>query len=329
MGNYLIVFRLILAFVISSLLWWASGVHAERTDEIGDKIIVPVPNLHDQDPQQVALGRRLFSDPRLSVDNSISCESCHGLESAGVDGVRSSVGVTGKPLLLNTPTVYNSRFNFVQFWDGRAATLEEQVHFPLHAEDEMGSNWALVIERIEADPSYIEAFDLAYPDEGVTEQTIAGAIAAFERSLVTPNSRFDRYLKGEMMAINEYELEGYVLFKTYGCASCHQGVNVGGNMFARMGLIKDYFADREVIEARDLGRMNITGHNRHRYVFKVPSLRNVELTAPYFHDGSEETLDGAVRVMSRYQLGRDIDEHDIELIVMFLKTLTGEFEHAN
>ena len=234
-------------------------------------------------------------------------------------------GADGQPLALNTPTVFNSGLNFRQFWDGRAATLEDQVDGPLLSPQEMNAKWADILAYLRQDRRYLNDFQRIYhtvPDQ----DSVRNAIATFERSLITPNSRFDQFLRGQSDALTEDEKQGYTLFKAYGCASCHQGVNVGGNLYQRLGIAKDYFIDRGPVQKVDLGRLNLTGRNRDRYVFKVPSLRNVELTAPYFHDGSIPTLESAVDLMATYQLGREIPAKESTQIVQFLKTLTGEVQ---
>lgn len=274
-------------------------------------------------PERIALGERLFHETRLSRDGTVSCASCHALGLGGTDRRPVSVGVGGASGQLNTPTIFNVALNFVQFWDGRAASLEAQVAGPLHNPVEMASSWAQAIAALSEAPEYREAFARAYP-EGITEGSITDALATFERSLITPNAPFDRYLRGDHGAIDDDARDGYAHFKAYGCASCHQGVGIGGNMFQRFGVMGDYFADRGSVTAADLGRYNVTGRDGDRHVFKVPSLRNVALTAPYFHDGSAETLEEAVEIMARYQLGRAVTAEDRRLIVAFLRTLTGE-----
>jgi cytochrome c peroxidase len=189
----------------------------------------------------------------------------------------------------------------------------------------MGSNWGEVVAKLERSDAYQEAFAALYPD-GITQDAIKDAIATFERSLYTPNARFDRYLRGDETAIDEEEKEGYRLFKTYGCVKCHQGMTIGGNHFDTFGTIGDYFADRGNVTEADFGRFNVTGDEHDRFKFKVCSLRNVALTPPYFHDGSAETLEEAVTVMARYQLGRQMPETDVKRIVKFLATLTGEYK---
>ncbi len=275
------------------------------------------------DPDKVELGRRLFHDPRLSRDDSISCAHCHDLDRGGVDGLPRSLGIDGQTSLVNAPTVYNSGFNFVQFWDGRARTLEEQVDGPVNSPLEMGSNWDQVLGKLHADPAYPADFARLYPD-GLTPDSIRKAIADFVRSLVTP-SRFDRWLQGDKTAIDADEAAGYELFKRYGCAACHQGANVGGNMYEKIGIMGDYFKDRgRGIEEADWGRYRVTRRDDHRHEFKVPSLRNVALTAPYFHDGDVPTLGQAIILMGRYQLGYDIPGADVLLIARFLESLSGE-----
>ncbi|MCX8017761.1 MAG: c-type cytochrome, partial [Rhodocyclaceae bacterium] len=261
--------------------------------------------------------------PRLSRDNSLACSGCHDLERGGVDHRPVSIGVGGAVGGINAPTVFNSAYNFVQFWDGRAATLEEQAAGPVHNPLEMDSNWPEVIAKLSADASYREAFAALYRD-GITPANIVDAIATFERTLVTPDARFDRYLRGEQNVLTPLELEGWRRFRDLGCTSCHQGMLLGGNMFQKFGVLRDYFGNRPTTSA-DLGRYNVTGREEDRHVFKVPSLRNVALTAPYFHDASAADLAQAVATMGRHQLGRELSPRDIEAIVAFLHTLTGQW----
>ena len=287
--------------------------------------ITPIPLTIALDARKVELGRKLFHEPMLSHDRSISCANCHPLAQGGMDGMPRSLGIGHQRGELNAPTVFNSGLKFRQFWDGRADTLESQIDGPMQSPIEMGSTWEEIVARLGADPAYKAAFAAISPT-GVRREHVKEAIAEFERSLLTPNSRFDRYLRGEDSAITAEELAGYTKFKNYGCISCHQGVNVGGNMFQRMGVIRDYFAERGEVTKADFGRFNVTGDEADRFVFKVPSLRNVALTAPYFHDGSAATLREAVGVMAKYQLGRPLPPDDLSAIVRFLQTLTGEME---
>jgi len=274
---------------------------------------------------KVSLGQQLFHDARLSVDDTISCASCHALAAGGMDGKARSVGVAGGVGGINTPTVFNSGLNTVQFWDGRAPSLESQIDGPVTHPLEMGSSWSQVISKLQADAHYAKAFLEIYPP-GITADTIKDAIATFERSLVTPDSRFDRFLGGDQAALTAQEQHGYTLFQSYGCASCHQGVNLGGNMFEKMGLMGDYFADRGQVTEADKGRFNITKDPKNLHEFRVPPLRNVALTAPYFHDGHAQTLEEAIRIMAKYQLGRPMPEADLASIAAFLRSLTGHYQ---
>ena len=313
---------------IGVLHFWNRG-ESSSTENVASVVvqsnepIQPIEPLAGLDPRKIELGRKLFHDPRLSHNDQLSCAHCHDLKTGGTDRKARSTGINGAVGLINAPTVLNSGYNFSQFWDGRAATLETQVDGPLQSEIEMGSTWPEVIQKLKRSKDYVQAFQQIYGDDIQSDQ-VRDAIAEFERSLSTPNSRFDRFLRHDAEALTDREQEGYKLFKSFGCASCHQGVSVGGNMYQKLGVMAPYFTDRGNITKADLGRFNVTGDQRDKYMFKVPSLRNVELTAPYFHDGSAATLADAVRLMAKYQLGRHLTDQEVELIVEFLKTLTGE-----
>jgi cytochrome c peroxidase len=287
--------------------------------------IQPIPLHIDLDEKKVTLGEKLFRDVRLSSDKKVACISCHGFDTGGVDRMTRSRGVKGQLNLVNTPTVFNSGFNFKLDWDGKYENLFTNVDGPLLSPIIMGGKWEEIIPMLRSSPDYVKAFAKAYAD-GITKDNVRDAIATFEESLYTPNSRFDQFLRGNSNALTQEEKEGYNLFKEYGCVSCHQGINVGGNMFQKFGVLGDYFADRGKVIKADLGRFNVTGQEKDRYVFRVPSLRNVELTSPYFHDGTTETLEQAVNVMVKYQLGRSLKSEQINLIIQFLKTLTGEYQ---
>lgn len=287
--------------------------------------ISPIPDPVPSSPKQVELGRLLFHDVRLSQNNQLSCASCHSLKHGGADGQAVSTGVNGRKGSINSPTIFNCSLNFRQFWDGRASSLLSQVDGPLSNPVEMNSSWPEVLSKLEQDPFYIQQFKQTFKT-GLTINNIKTAIIAFEENLLTPDSRFDLYLKNNLDALTADELEGYNLFKQYGCISCHQGVAVGGNLYQRFGIMGDYFANRGNITPADLGRYRVTHNEKDKHVFKVPSLRNTALTAPYFHDGSTDTLEEAVEIMMRYQLGRIPNEQDINKIVLFLKTLTGQYK---
>lgn len=290
--------------------------------------IQPIPLEITLDQNKVALGKQLFEDVRLSKNNRMSCLSCHSFRTGGADGKLHGVGVKGDGST-NTLTVFNSGFNFWLNWNGKFESLADQVDGPLQNPVMMASNWEDVVNKLRQSAAYVQAF-AQYPD-GLTAANIKDAIATYEQSLSTPNSRFDQFLRGDKQALTKSEQEGYRIFKAYGCASCHQGVNVGGNMFQRFGVIGDYFADRgsltkaEITKA-DLGRFNVTHDQADRYVFRVPSLRNVALTPPYFHDGTAKTLEQAISVMAKYQLGRPLSKEHKSAIAQFLRTLTGEYQ---
>lgn len=294
-------------------------------DRVHYGVTRPLPVTTGLDGAKVALGKKLFHDARLSANNTISCASCHNLSTGGVDRRKFSIGINGGVGVLNAPTVFNSSLNFALTWNGTASSLEDQMENPINNPKEMGSNWKQIIKKLGGDKDYVLAFDKIYQD-GISSNNIKNAIATFERSLITPNSRFDKFLWGKPSAINSIEKKGYGLFQSYGCASCHQGVNLGGNMYEKMGLMGDYFGDRGNLTEADNGRFNVTREPEHLHEFRVPSLRNVAITAPYFHDGSAQTLEQAVAIMAKYQLGRPIPTEDTAAIVAFLKTLTGEYQ---
>jgi cytochrome c peroxidase len=289
--------------------------------------IKPLPVEVNQDPLRANIGRQLFQDVRLSANGHVSCSSCHDLAKGGVDGRVHSSGFAGKLTAVNTPTVLNATFNFKQFWNGRADSLEAQIDAVVQNPVEMGSKWAEVVVKVSQDAGYQKAFAGSYGD-GVTKANIQNALATYERTLTTPNSRFDKYLRGDANAISNEEKIGYAKFKQYGCIACHQGMNVGGNMFQKFGVMGDYFAKRGSPTEADLGRFLVTGEDDDKHVFKVPSLRNVALTAPYFHDGTAQTLDEAVDVMFKYQLGRVASKEDKAAIIAFLNTLTGDLQRT-
>ena len=286
--------------------------------------ITPIEIHPDIDARKVALGEELFNDPRLSKDGTVACASCHDLSTGGDDGRKVSIGVGGKAGSINAPTVFNADLNIAQFWDGRAETLDEQVDGPIQNKVEMANLWPEVIAMLEGEASYAKAFSEIYPGQGIARATVKNALAEFMRSLRTPGSRFDRWLKGEEEALNEEEKRGYTLFKRYGCASCHQGQNAGGNMFQVFGVLNEYFTRRGNITKADMGRFNVTGNEEDRHAFKVPSLRMAAHTAPYLHDGTAETLRDAVDAMFEFQLGREAPDEDKDAIVAFIKTLAGK-----
>ncbi|PCH60876.1 MAG: cytochrome B6 [Gammaproteobacteria bacterium] len=285
--------------------------------------IKPIPASIDVDPKKVTLGRKLFHDNRLSKNNTVSCASCHDLAHGGADGVQVSTGVEGQQGPINAPTVYNTAFLFRLFWDGRAENLEEQIDGPVQNPVEMGSLWPDIVAKLYEDAEYPKQFKDTF-GSGISRKNIKSALAEFQRSLITPNSRFDQYLLGDENAITELEKTGYQNFKNYGCISCHQGAAVGGNMFQLFGVANSYFQTRGNITKADMGRFNVTGNVMDKHTFKVPSLRLAALTPPYLHDGNAATLRDAVNIMFKFQLGREAPDEDKDAIVAFIKTLAGE-----
>jgi len=267
----------------------------------------------------VALGRQLYFDPRLSRSGFISCNSCHNLSMGGTDNIKTSIGHNWHQGPINSPTVLNSSYNIAQFWDGRAADLKEQAAGPIANPGEMAFTHEAAVAVIAAIPGYVATFQQVFGNSGVTVDRITSAIAEFEKTLVTPNSRFDQWLRGDQKALDAQELAGYELFKSAGCVACHNGPALGGTSFQKMGLVKPYETDNPAV-----GRAAVTGKDADRMHFKVPTLRNVELTYPYFHDGGAATLGEAVATMGKLQLGREFSPEENASIVAFLKTLTGD-----
>ncbi len=267
---------------------------------------------------KVELGKKLFFDPRLSMSGFISCNSCHNLSMGGADNIPTSIGHGWHQGPINAPTVLNAGLQVAQFWDGRAADLKEQAAGPIANPGEMGSNHDMAVSVLRSIPGYQAEFRQVFGDETIDLDKVTDAIAEFEKTLVTPDSKFDLWLLGDEEALSERELRGYQLFKSAGCVACHNGPLVGGNSFHKMGLVQPYQTENPA-----QGVFDVTGKEEDRMKFKVPTLRNVELTYPYFHDGSVETLAEAVDIMGKVQLGRTFSEEETDLLVAFLKTLTG------
>lgn len=275
-------------------------------------------------PDKLDLGRMLFLDPRLSSSGLISCNSCHNLGLAGVDAQETSIGHGWQKGPRNSPTVLNAVFNVAQFWDGRARDLKEQAMGPVQAAVEMNSNQARTIATLKSIPEYVARFEKSFPGQAdaVTFENMAKAIEAFEATLLTPQSRFDRYLTGDEQALTAPEKQGLSLFLAKGCVTCHQGVNLGGTGYFPFGVVEKPGA--EILPPEDKGRFAVTRTASDQYVFKSPSLRNIDLTAPYFHSGKVWDLRQAVAIMGSAQLGAELTTADTDVIVAFLKTLTGE-----
>lgn len=289
---------------------WVSAQRAEPIQPITPAVV--------RDAPMMELGKQLYFDPRLSRSGFISCNSCHNLSMGGSDNLTSSIGDRWHQGPINSPTVLNSSMNVAQFWDGRARSLKEQAGGPIANPGEMAFTHELAVGVIASIPAYVTEFQAVFGDRRVDIDRITTAIAAFEETLVTPDSRFDQWLAGNDAALTEDELDGYRLFKTSGCATCHNGPAAGGTSFRKMGVVEPYRTDNPAE-----GRVAVTGRDADRFNFKVPTLRNVELTYPYFHDGAADTLAQAVDVMARVQLGRRFKAEENARIVAFLKTLTG------
>lgn len=298
---------------ICAALLLLNGVQAEGQDvQIADvmlpteqEFITPIPPVPTADPRKVSLGERLFKDPWLSHDGTRACMSCHDVSSNGADAVERDRGVDGSLYQFNTSTVFNAALSFRIGWEGRLRSLEEHIEASLNNPILMGTSVDEVLVKLKTDPEYARAFREAYghaPDR----DSLFNAIATYERTLLTPGSRFDRWLQGDARALSSDELNGYGLFKSLGCVSCHQGVNVGGNLFERHGIFRPLASPKPEI-------------------VRVPSLRNVATTPPYFHDGSAPTLGDAVRQMGAAQLDRKLSDQQVDAIIAFLQTLTGSY----
>ena len=305
--------------ILSSAIALISGlavftaVHAANDEPISP--IKPPANIN---LGQAELGKKLYFDPRLSKSGFISCNSCHNLSMGGTDNIPTSIGDKWQQGPINSPTVLNSSLNLAQFWDGRAADLKEQAGGPIANPGEMAFTHTLAIDVLQSIPGYVREFKQVFGKDKIDIDQVTTAIAEFEKTLVTPNSRFDQWLLGKKDALTKTELEGYKLFKDSGCVACHNGEAVGGNSFQKMGLVEPYKGNMPD------GRAAVTGNDADRFNFKVPTLRNVEMTYPYFHDGAANTLTEAVDVMGRLQLGKKFTKDENAKIVAFLKTLTGD-----
>jgi len=300
-----------LAFAVVSAILTTAAVAKEPIE------IIPPAKITA--PEKVELGKMLYFEPRLSMSGYISCNSCHNLSMGGVDALPTSIGHNWQQGPINSPTVLNAEYGLAQFWDGRAKDLKEQAGGPIANPGEMGYTHELAVTTIASMPGYQVKFDAIYGENGVNIDNITDAIAEFEKILVTPNSPFDKYLQGDKQAITASTQLGYQLFKDKGCIACHNGPAVGGTMYMKMGLIKPFHTSNPAE-----GRITVTGKAADKNFFKVPALRNIELTYPYFHDGSVWSLEEATNTMSDIQLGQKLSPKEVTQMVDFLKSLTGE-----
>ena len=307
--------RIALAIIAATSFAGTSLANAANHNEP----IQPIKAFKAKNPALVELGKKLYFDPRLSKSGFISCNSCHNLSMGGTDNIKTSIGHNWHQGPINSPTVLNSSMNVAQFWDGRAADLQAQAGGPIANPGEMGFTHELAVSVLQSIPEYVAEFKSNFGSDKVTIDEVTKAIAAFEETLVTPNSRFDKWLMGDNNALTKNEIAGYKLFKESGCVACHNGPAVGGNSYQKMGVVEPYKTDNPAE-----GRSAVTGKDADRFNFKVPTLRNVQLTYPYFHDGGAATLKDAVNTMARVQLGKKFTDDENAQIVAFLKTLTGD-----
>lgn len=308
------VFLFLLSFI--GMLDSFQPVTAGATDALA-----PLPLNAPENQKRVALGERLFHDQRLSDQGKRSCATCHPLDRGAMDGRPRAEAIDGHSVLRNTPSLFNVSFNFFYNWDGVVTTLEAHTEKVMLNPKIMKATWPNLIAELGADPTYRRDFTVAYPD-GLNQYNLVDAMVSFERSLVTPNSRFDQFIGGNKNVLTEDEQHGYELFISLGCVACHQGINIGGNLFQKFGV---FGIPKGGSKTPDEGRYSVTKDPRDRGVYRVPSLRNVAITAPYFHDGRAATLETAVDTMSQNQLGRLLDSNERSLIIKFLKTLTGDY----
>ena len=305
--------------ISTAIFLLGAGLASQTSIAASQEPIQPIQPAKVTNPALVELGKQLYFDPRLSKSGFISCNSCHNLSMGGTDNIPTSIGDKWQQGPINAPTVLNSTLNVAQVWDGRAADLKAQAGGPIANPGEMGFSHTLAVGMLQTIPGYVTQFKKAFGSDQIDIDKVTKAIAAFEDTLVTPNSRFDKWLKGDKKALTANELAGYQLFKETGCVACHNGPAVGGNSFQKFGVVEPYKGD-----SKAEGRAAVTGKDADRFNFKVPTLRNVEMTYPYFHDGAANTLPEAVDTMARIQLGKKFTPEENAKVVAFLKTLTGD-----
>lgn len=322
--------RTVLVFLLTLQIAAAQDPLLKQARALFKPVPAQTPLVHGNavTPEQVELGRMLFFDPRLSSSWLISCNTCHNIGLAGVDAQETSIGHGWQRGPRNSPTVFNAVFNVAQFWDGRAKDLKEQAMGPVQAAVEMHSTSERTVKTLESIPEYVARFGKAFPDQpkAVSFENMARAIEAFEATLITPQARFDQYLNGNEDALNADEKKGLALFMSKGCAPCHAGVNIGGTGYFPFGVVEKPGAD--ILPPQDKGRFAVTRTASDEYVFKSPSLRNIELTAPYFHSGKVWDLKLAVAIMGSSQLGQELSAGDVDSIATFLRSLTGKQPHV-
>ncbi|SFS17233.1 cytochrome c peroxidase [Dyella sp. OK004] len=315
--------------VVLTMAAFSAGAQADELQARANALFKPIPAQPPALPgnqataARVALGKALYFDRRLSKSQQISCNSCHDVGTGGADQQRTSIGHNWQRGPRNSPTTFNAAYNFVQFWDGRAKDLAEQAGGPMQNPLEMANTPDAVVATLKSIPDYLPRFKAAFPGtaDPITLDNATSAIAVFEATLVTPNAPFDKYLRGDANALTHEQKEGLRTFMDKGCIACHRGVNIGGEMYAKFGLIKAPGSD--IRPAADKGRFAISKSSGDEFVYKVPTLRNITLTAPYFHSGQVRDLGEAVKIMGEAQLGQKLSDTDVNNIVLFLGSLTG------
>lgn len=312
--------------LLSLLLFSCSALAQEAPQQL-ENAIFPVPLQVELNAAKVKLGKTLFFDKRLSKNNELSCASCHQLEHGGDSGQVSDTSHGHTDYLINTPSIFNARYNFKQNWDGSDSSLREQIKKIFNQHPPFETDLDALILKYREDKALSSRFSTIYRN-GLTKESLLDSFVEFEKSLITPNSRFDRYLMGEKDTLSKDERAGYRLFKSLGCVSCHQGINIGGNLYQKFGVFYNYLAERGDMSKADLGLNNISKREIDTSVFKVPSLRNVAVTGPYLHDGSAATLEEAIFIVGKTQLGRNLQLEEIRLLKAFLLTLTGEYKNT-
>lgn len=312
-------------FVTVSATLSAEVEQEDNHEYIRQEAIYPLPLTIEVNTDRAKLGESLYKDTRLSENNTLSCAHCHQLENGGDDNVAMGLSISSEKNIINTPGIFNAAFNFRQNWDGSARSLYEQIDSLMTDQHQFNSSWQQAVTELKKDAALRDRFTALYLD-GLTKQNIIDALVEYEKTLITPNSRFDRYLRYEKDVLSNEEIKGYTLFKELGCISCHQGINIGGNLYQKFGVFYDYLAEQGELTKADLGRINVSRRAMDEHVFKVPSLRNIAVTSPYFHDGSAETIEQAIAVMGKTQLSRELKVEEIILIKAFLMTLTGEYK---
>ena len=311
--------------LLATTLIVAGSISVANSEALPTK--APAPANNPTTPQKVELGKMLYHDPRLSSSGTVSCASCHNVMLGGEDNRGGSVGVGGQVGGRSAPTVWNSAFNTVQFWDGRAVSLEEQAAGPVTNPIEMGmKSWDDVVARLEAIEGYQVAFEKAFGKNSISKDNATKAIASYERTLITPNSPYDKYIKGNKKAMTEQQIRGMNLAVETGCTGCHSGPAFNGpGTFQKFPVINNGALTAQYKLKKDKGLAEVTGKKADEHMWKVPTLRNIALTAPYFHNGKVKTLDRAVKLMAKLQLGKSLSDEEVADIVAFLDALTGEF----